>query len=161
MVQRALHIGGGLLSIGPKPKPHKLPESVGAVVTLIQEREGATALGDSLLANGISSWQHFPFTTRDLRAVDPVVMLESFQHTMDLLQSGIHVHVHCLEGLHRSGMYTYGLLRMTGCDQFDAMDVLSMLRPESARALTTSLREWVETTIKRGFRKGWRGSLKS
>jgi len=159
MVPRCLHIGGGRLSVGPKLKPGCLPDSVGVVVTLIQDSEGAAAIGRAL--EGVVVWKHLPFSTRKLRDVLPVEFTYALEQLMIDLWNGSHVHVHCLEGLHRTGIFTYGLLRMMGCDQFDAMDVLSMLRPESARALTTPLREWTETTIRKGFRQGWSGRLKN
>jgi hypothetical protein len=157
-----LPVGGGQLTIGPRPRNFRVPEGIGVVVSLIQPDEGLAKIGLSASENGVK-WYPFPFSIRrgGLRLVDPRVFTTALRGTMRDLEAEASVLIHCAEGLHRSGIYTYGLLRLMGCNQFDAMDLISMLRPETARALATPLREWTEWAIKRGFRLGWHGRMKN
>ncbi len=126
-------VANGLLAIGHKPGGkvsfEGLKQSgVTAVVTLLQENEGAEDIGRQ--ANKVEiNWVWFPFSASNpLDGEDAWKVSELYKNLEAQLNAGGKIYLHCSAGIHRTGMITYGLLRYIGNEKKLAMQVLHSLR---------------------------------
>jgi len=131
-----LPIGAGRLAIGHRPSYRSLAglrsNGVTAIVTILSEKEGAVDLGQAIRAEGLT-WAWFPLatgkppeTTRDEPA------REQMQILLAALKAGQSVFIHCSAGIHRTGMFTYALLRVAGWSSLEAREALRTLRDVTA-----------------------------
>ncbi|EMR03817.1 protein-tyrosine phosphatase family protein [Cesiribacter andamanensis] len=127
----------GSLAIGHKPGG-KLSfaglqaEGVTAVLTLLQEKEGALLIGQQVQKAGMG-WIWFPFSAsrpHTGEAAQEVITL--YEEMEALLAGGGRLYIHCSAGIHRTGMITYGLLRYLGQGEADARESLLRLRSVTA-----------------------------
>jgi protein-tyrosine phosphatase len=106
-----------------------MPElGVTHVVTLLAEREGAKEIGESVRQAGLT-WIWCPLANgqppdaQASAAIRPVLA-----ELASMLNKGATIVVHCSAGIHRTGMFSYALLRQVG------------LEPNAARAKLNELR---------------------
>lgn len=127
----------GALAIGHKPGG-KIPfdglKQVGAsaVLTLLQEDEGAKPIGQQVEKAGMQ-WVWFPFSASRPHQGDQLKEVANlFTQLRQLLATGYKIYIHCSAGIHRTGMITYGLLRFLGKEKSEATQLLHSLREVTA-----------------------------
>jgi protein-tyrosine phosphatase len=137
----------GQIAIGHKPGK-KLPMSqlksdgITTVVTLLNESEGATAIGQQAAQAGIN-WIWFPFSASLATSEDNVPeVIKLYQQLNGLLQTGGKIYIHCSAGIHRTGMIAYGLLRFLGYTKEDAFDMLTAMREVTAAQVGSERLNW-------------------
>jgi hypothetical protein len=130
-------IGNGFVAIGHKPGG-KITFSgmkaagVSAIVTLLQENEGAAKIGIGTTQAGMK-WISFPFSaSKPHEGEDKEKVKTLFSQLNDLLSEGETIYIHCSAGIHRTGMISYGLLRYLGYPAEKAKKLLQQLRQVTA-----------------------------
>ncbi len=141
-----LPLANGCLAIGHKPggkisfKGLK-KEAASAIVTLLNENEGARQIGTQTQQAGII-WVWFPFSASKPEQYDSVKVLQLYNQLQALLSSGGKIYIHCSAGIHRTGMITYGLLRYLGYDKSAALQMLTNLREVTAKQVGADRLQW-------------------
>ena len=142
-------IGNGFLAIGHKPGG-KISfvglknEGASAVLTLLNENEGASAIGRQLHIVNIE-WIWFPFSAskpHEGEAIDQVYSL--YTKLSNLVFAGYKIYIHCSAGIHRTGMITYGFLRFIGIDRTEAFEMLQTLREVTAAQVGEDRLLWAD-----------------
>lgn len=141
-------VGGGTLALIHRPRLRSLPaiKAAGAthLVTLLSRREGAGTVGSAARAVGLTwvwlAWDH----GGPPRPAQAGEFAAALTHTARLLDDGAAIVIHCSAGVHRTGMFAYGLLRRTGLATEPAMSVLRLLRPATADGVGQERMDWVE-----------------
>jgi protein-tyrosine phosphatase len=136
----------GAIALGHRPRKRSLAAMRSAglthVVTLLAESEGAREVGDAVVAAGLE-WIWVP-----LRGADPPppesddALREKFDLIERALCGGGHILIHCSAGIHRTGMFAYGLLRHLGSPPEVARSTLAQLRPLTAEGVGDARLEW-------------------
>lgn len=142
---------GGTLAIWHRPKTRALKSmaatGLSAVVTLMTEHEGAQQIGRAAAAAGLE-WIWIP-----LHGANPPPpssrnqFVEHMGHIATILHDGGHVLIHCSAGIHRTGMFTYGLLRFLGLDREHARDTLEQLRALTAQGVGDYRMAWGDQLV--------------
>jgi len=141
-------VGAGAVAITHRPKLKLLPtmRSAGVthLVTLLSKREGALVMGNAARAAGLewiwidlpNGQQPAPESNRNIVA--------ALTTLVDLIRNGAHMVIHCSAGIHRTGMFTYALLRAHGLDRGEAMSTLTRLRAATAEGVGEQRLAWAE-----------------
>lgn len=141
-------VGGGKLAVTRRPKVKALPEmkALGAthLVTLLSRRDGAWVVGSVARAAGLE------WIWVDLANADPPPaardgeLAKSLLDTAGAVREGAAVVVHCSAGIHRTGMFTYALLRAMRLSAEDARLMLACLSAATAEGVGDQRLEWAE-----------------
>lgn len=141
-------IGAGALAVTHRPRVRQLPamRSTGVthLVTLLSRREGALDIGSAARAAGLDwIWVELangqqPPPPRHQEIVTALTTL------VPLLHNGAKVVIHCSAGIHRTGMFTYALLRACDLDADEAMASLARLRAATADGVGAQRLGWAE-----------------
>ena len=147
-------VDAGALAIWHRPKLKILRVMKGdgltAVVTLLMESEGAHDIGRAAQAAGLE-WVWAPLHGADVpppELNDRIV--EHLSHVAGLVQRGGRVLIHCSAGVHRTGMFTYALLRFLGLDAARARHTLARLRTLTAEGVGEDRLAWGDQIIGAG-----------
>lgn len=142
-------IDKGYLAIGHKPGG-KIPfeglqkEGTSVVLTLLNENEGALAIGKQL-KNVTIEWIWFPFSASRPHEGDATSdVLDLYRQLATLLKQGKKIYIHCSAGIHRTGMITYGFLRFLGIAKGEAIKKLTTLRAVTAEQVGGDRLIWGE-----------------
>ena len=141
-------IGAGAVAISHRPKVRALPAMKAAgvthLVTLLSEREGAVALGDAARVAGLQwIWVDLPNGQQPPPERRPG-LVTAVTELAGLVQDGARVVIHCSAGIHRTGMFSYALLRACGLDPEAAMSTLARLRAVTAEGIGEQRVSWAE-----------------
>ena len=144
-----VQVGNGFLAIGHK-SGGKISfeglknEGTAAVLTLLNENEGAAQIGKQL--NNVNiEWLWFPFSAskpHDGAAIAEVDNL--YSKLSGLINGGNKIYIHCSAGIHRTGMITYGLLRFLGKGKTEAFAMLQSLREVTAAQVGEERLLWAD-----------------
>ncbi len=117
-------------------------------MTLLNESEGAAALGQLALNAGLAWWWH-PMAGGNPAKLDPAEFRAHIEAFASQLKSDAEqaVYIHCSAGIHRTGMFTYGALRRFGCDADAARAALSAARPVTGQDVGDQRLAWVEGVL--------------
>ncbi|MFF5263454.1 tyrosine-protein phosphatase [Actinomadura viridis] len=123
--------GNGTLSTYRRPRLKALPglrdSGVTHVVTLLSQQEGARQLGSAVKAAGLE-WTWIPLPNAGPPSPEHDHHLgASLMQLAGILRDGGHILLHCSAGIHRTGMFTYALLRFTGMTAADATSSLQQV----------------------------------
>ena len=127
----------GYLAIGHKPGgkvsyERLKEEGTTAVLTLLNENEGAVLIGKQLKNVNIE-WIWFPFSASNpLDGDDKMLVINLYNKLNALLETGGKIYIHCSAGIHRTGMITYGFLRFLGNNKQQSLALLQTLREVTA-----------------------------
>jgi protein-tyrosine phosphatase len=127
----------GFLAIGHKPGGKislegLQKEGTAAVVTLLNENEGAALIGKQATKFDIE-WIWFPFSaSKPHQGTELNLVYDLYFRLSGLLNEGKKVYIHCSAGIHRTGMITYGLLIYLGKEKVEALQLLQSLRKVTA-----------------------------
>lgn len=136
-IAKWIKIENGYLAIGHKPGGKisfegLKEEGATAVLTLLNENEGAKLIGKQL--NNVSiEWIWFPFSASNpLEGDDKILVINLYKQLQVLLEAGGKIYIHCSAGIHRTGMITYGFLRFLGNNKQQSLELLHTLREVTA-----------------------------
>lgn len=140
-------VNKGGLAIGHKPGG-KIPfdglkqTGASAVLTLLQDNEGAGAIGQQVQKAGMQ-WVWFPFSaSRPHNGEQLAEVISLYTQLQHLLDTGNKIYIHCSAGIHRTGMITYGLLRFLGKPKPEATQLLQTLREVTATQVGEDRLTW-------------------
>lgn len=144
-----VQVGKGFLAIGHKPGGKisfdgLKKEGTSTVLTLLNENEGALAIGKQLSAVNIE-WIWFPFSAskpHDGEAIAQIYRL--YAQLSNLINKGAKIYIHCSAGIHRTGMITYGFLRFLGNGKEEAFGILQSLREVTAAQVGEDRLLWAD-----------------
>jgi protein-tyrosine phosphatase len=144
-----VQVGNGFLAIGHKPGG-KISfeglknEGTSAVLTLLNENEGAPAIGKQSRTVNID-WIWFPFSASKPHDDETVAQVYSlYSQLSSLINSGAKIYIHCSAGIHRTGMITYGFLRFLGSGKTEAFGILESLREVTAAQVGEDRLLWAD-----------------
>lgn len=141
-------VGGGAVAVTHRPRLKSLPTMRLAgtthLVTLMSRREGAPALGVAAQAAGLEwVWVELGHGGIPPAERDPE-LAKAVTTVANLVRDGAQVTVHCSAGIHRTGMFTYALLRALGQDAPTARETLARLRAATAEGVGDERIAWAE-----------------
>ncbi|QVQ50905.1 tyrosine-protein phosphatase [Spiractinospora alimapuensis] len=139
-------IGVGTIAVSHRPRVKSLPamRSLGAthLVSLLSTREGAREIGAAARAAGLE-WVWVELANGD---VPPPArdheLASALSGLTQILREGAGVVVHCSAGIHRTGMFSYALLRATGLGPEDAIATLRRSRVTTADGVGEHRLSW-------------------
>ncbi|RYY36154.1 MAG: hypothetical protein EOP46_07490 [Sphingobacteriaceae bacterium] len=140
-------VAGGKLAIGHKPGGKVSFEGLKkdgatAIVTLLQENEGAHTIGKAAQQAGMT-WLWLPFSASRPHSGNALVLvLEVFEQMQNILKNSGGIYIHCSAGIHRTGMITYGFLRHIGQSKSEALQTLMQLRVVTAEQAGEDRLSW-------------------
>ena len=144
-----VQVGNGFLAIGHKPGG-KISfgglknEGTTALLTLLQENEGAAAIGKQTETVNIA-WIWFPFSASRPHEGEAIAEVYSLYNQLsDLIIDGAKIYIHCSAGIHRTGMITYGFLRFLGKSSTEAFEILKSLRAVTADQVGADRLLWAD-----------------
>lgn len=119
------------LRIGPRPKHRDIPKmGVDVVMTLQRPEEQAWQLGNVVLSAGVYwSWHPLDARKHSTTQSPPELFIQAAEELSKFLSEGKSVFVHCAAGIHRTGMVTYGALRIGGYSQDATHELIRTIRP--------------------------------
>lgn len=134
-------LGGGQLAIGHKPGA-KLSDALvrgGCTlrVSLLSLEESAREPSEGVYRLPLQGAKP-PAASRDSEVID------AFDHIDVELSRGGRVYIHCSAGLHRTGMFTFALLRHRGLAREEAVVLVRAMRELTADELTEERMLWGE-----------------
>lgn len=143
-----VNIGAGAVAVTHRPKVKLLQamRSVGVthLVTLLSKREGALVMGSAAKAAGLEwIWVELANGQQPppLRHHEIVAALMTL---ITVIRNGAKVVIHCSAGIHRTGMFTYALLRACDLDPDEARSTLTRLRTATAEGVGEQRLAWAE-----------------
>jgi hypothetical protein len=144
-----VQVGKGFLAIGHKPGG-KISfeglknEGTSAVLTLLNENEGAAAIGKQLRTVNIE-WIWFPFSASKPHDGEDIAQIYSLYNQLaSLINAAAKIYIHCSAGIHRTGMITYGFLRFLGQGKTEAFGILQSLREVTAAQVGEARLIWAD-----------------
>lgn len=145
-------VGGGRLTVGPRPKFKAIQgfpsQGVTHLLTLLSESEGAKDLEKHARLAGVE-WLWLPFKNGDPPSKDRLPEIVAFyQKLSGVLSLGGSVLVHCAAGIHRTGMITFGFLRFLGLSSEEAKAALFVMRKETGEGVGELRTTWGEQLYK-------------
>lgn len=133
----AVNIYGGTLSIGPRPGIGKLQElykdGTDIIVTLLKKKENADDI-NNFTTDVDMDWAWFPLSASELSKDGDTInsLLVIYARLLGELKMGKSIHIHCAAGVHRTGLFTNGLLMFSGFDGSEARQLIYKMRPVTA-----------------------------
>ncbi|KRV47375.1 hypothetical protein AQ490_07900 [Wenjunlia vitaminophila] len=141
-------VGSGALAVTHRPRLKLLPTfrtaGVTHLVTLLSRREGALVMRSAATAAGLE-WIWVELA--DARQPPPRRQREivaALTRLAKIIRTGATVVIHCSAGIHRTGMFTYALLRTCGLEPDEAMSTLTRLRGATAEGVGEQRLAWAE-----------------
>lgn len=112
-------------------------EGVDHIISLVSPKEGAEWVGKVAEIMDIS-WANHPFqySADNMDVQYMPIVRRAVQDVADRLLNNERIWIHCIEGIHRSGLVTLGALLSTGMSILDAALAIYVLRRKSYWALT-------------------------
>ena len=144
-----VQVGNGFIAIGHKPGG-KISfgglknEGTTALLTLLQENEGAAAIGKQTETENIA-WIWFPFSASSPHEGEAITQVYSLYNQLsDLVSKGAKIYIHCSAGIHRTGMITYGFLRFLEKSRTEGFEMLKTLRAVTAAQVGADRLLWAD-----------------
>ncbi|GAA0879660.1 hypothetical protein GCM10009119_26290 [Algoriphagus jejuensis] len=144
-----VQVGNCLLAVGHKPGgritfERLKNEGSTAVLTLLNENEGASAIGKQVHTVNIE-WIWLPFSASNPHEGESIAQIYShYTKLSDLINSGAKIYIHCSAGIHRTGMITYGFFRFIGQEKTEAVGLLKSLREVTAAQVGEDRLLWAD-----------------
>ena len=141
------------LTLGHRPRLKNIPKMAAEydlVVVLLKPTEGTEDLLAHYLAAGLPAL-HAPFTV-GLPNREPLTwggcsqVRQAVTSVSGALAEGLEVFVHCSAGIHRTGTFSYAVLRHTGYTQKEALDHIKSLREVTYLGMLPFVK-WAEDTL--------------
>jgi protein-tyrosine phosphatase len=141
-------VGGGQLAVTHRPKLKLLPAmreaGVTHLVTLLSEREGARTVGTAARATGLT-WVWVALENGSQPPAEQETRIRSsLTDLVAVLHDGGRIVVHCSAGIHRTGMFSYALLRAAGLTEQEARSGLGHMRSVTAEGVGEQRLGWAD-----------------
>ena len=141
-----VEVGNGAIAIWHRPKLRILrlmkADGLTTVVTLLTESEGAPHIGRAALAAELE-WVWVPMQGAGIPEQEQQdAIVAQLAYVAACIDNGARVLIHCSAGIHRTGMFTYALLRYMGIDTQSARQTLSRLRSVTGEGVGESRLAW-------------------
>ena len=149
-----IEVNKGKLSIGPRPTLTKIDElkklGVTTIVTLLKISEKMVdELGQKINSIEIN-WIWFPLSAGKLS--EEKIVKEKinnlYENLIMKLSQGEIIFIHCAAGIHRTGLFTNGLLRKMNFSVEDAKSKIYQMRPVTSIEAVKKHWDWSEKIIK-------------
>ena len=141
-------VRNGQILVGGRPSEKTIQrlkyEGCNTIVTLQTANEKVDALSKTIQANDIQ-WIWLPLSASSLPAVtvgDKTHL--ALKEVAKRLDNGHSVFIHCAAGIHRTGAFTYGLLRYLGFDKSTATALIGSTREVTQRSAIAEHWDWAE-----------------
>jgi predicted protein tyrosine phosphatase len=149
---RWIQVGKGRLTVWHRPGIKSLTalkeSGCDEILTLLSAKEGASEIGKAVIEAGMN-WTWFPMENGNPPAgAAREKLLEVVPKMIEKLESGSSILVHCSAGIHRTGMFTYALLRSIGFGQEHSLKLIAEMRLETATGLRFKHLDWWPETGK-------------
>lgn len=136
----------GGLALSHRPRKAMMPalrkEGCTHVLTLLSAREGARDVEAAARAAKLE-WVWFPLeNAQPPPAERDDEARRTFHAVLAILEGGGRILVHCSAGIHRTGMFAYGLLRFGGQSAEEARRALHELRPLTGEGVGEERLRW-------------------
>jgi protein-tyrosine phosphatase len=134
--------------------------NINLILTLQGEQEKPEEIGKACAENSIE-WLHFPvmgagnFTL--LKIKDQLIELYIYLFKR-LKTERIKLFVHCAAGVHRTGVFLYGLIRLSGENSEDSYSLLKVIRAHTYNHVGKERISFFETAITKSLLKGFYGN---
>ncbi|MBX7242735.1 MAG: HIT domain-containing protein [Bacteroidia bacterium] len=145
-----LEVSGGCLAIGGRPGMNLIEllksENCSTIVTLLKESERAIAeeIGNKASLENMD-WVWLPLSASALPPEKETEKVRRvFATIKEKLTNGERIFIHCAAGIHRTGAFTYGLLRYLGNSGETAREIIKQLRPITFREAQDKHWNWGE-----------------
>jgi protein tyrosine phosphatase (PTP) superfamily phosphohydrolase (DUF442 family) len=132
--------GKGHLALSEHPKIQEIPQlrqdGCDLVITILGRRgENAAKIGAAVQASGLT-WNWLKVSQiKNLSPMEERVLRTGMATVVGAIEAGESVLVHCSAGLHRTGVFAYGVLANGGLSHDQAMAVIGEMRAVTALAL--------------------------
>jgi len=113
------------------------------LVTLVKERHVPAWLPEQCAALGVQ-WHHFPLSGRVLAAEQDqqsLAQVPAFVASLQQRSQPPSVVVHCMAGMHRTGVFLYFVLRNAGIPPEEILPHIAQMRAITAEELTKNTRK--------------------
>lgn len=141
-----VEVGGGRVALSHRPKLKAIACLAGQgcqrVLTIQGEDESPKKIEAAVRGAGLAwTWINvgdgrFPVGEADLR------MRAGLQEVIVCLKAGESVLIHCSAGIHRTGMFTFALLRALGLPEPEALEKIALMRPHTRNGMRPGDTEW-------------------
>ena len=139
-------VGKGRLTLfhrpGGKAYQQLVAQGCTHVVTLMRASEGAEGIGQSVEARGMR-WLWVQVPNGDYpRGEVHEQLLAGIECVSGWLDEGASVLIHCSAGIHRTGMFAYGLLRWRGLSPEAALEQIGRMREQTRAGILARHIRW-------------------
>jgi protein tyrosine phosphatase (PTP) superfamily phosphohydrolase (DUF442 family) len=141
-----VEVGGGRLALSHRPRLKAIAGFAGQgcqrVLTLQGEDESPGQIGAAVRKAGLAwTWVkigdgRFPVGKADL------AMRQGLHDMVACLKAGESVLIHCSAGIHRTGMFTFALLRSLGLSEPEALEKIALMRPHTRNGMRPGDTDW-------------------
>ncbi|WP_171166483.1 tyrosine-protein phosphatase [Streptomyces sp. I05A-00742] len=143
-----VRVGAGAVAVVHRPKVKLLPAlktaGVTHLVTLLSKREGALTMRSAARAAGLEwIWVQLANGQRPPPRQHHEIVT-ALTTLAPLVRDGATAVVHCSAGIHRTGMFTYALLRACDLDAPEALSALTRMRAATAEGVGGQRLAWAE-----------------
>jgi len=159
-------VGNGRLALYQRPRGMDFSRlrEVGCthVVTLLKESEHAEKYGNMTNNAGLQ-WIWLPVPNGNYPEGEiHQRLIQAMPQLSQLLDDGGSLLIHCSAGIHRTGTVAYGLLRWRGVEREKAMQLIGVIRKETAEGMMEKRRRWGDENARQTIQqdKKWAHSVK-
>ncbi|MCB0349750.1 MAG: dual specificity protein phosphatase family protein [Bdellovibrionales bacterium] len=155
--QKPLHIMGGELQIGHRPQHRKIKnfarDGFTHIVTIQGPSEAALTIGRMVEENNMT-WVWLPLSRASVPSSEKEDQIaeEFLSQLTKIFTDSEHpprVYIHCAAGIHRTGMYTFALLRRLGYTFKQSKRLLYALSPQTAENMGEERLIWADNVGKK------------
>lgn len=132
---KTLSVLNGFLAVGPRPASDEVEELIqkfDCVITLQLENERVDEISQLCQSFNVR-WLWVPIRAVNWELIRDqslfISILEGISQVKNLLEHGSTLFIHCAAGIHRTGFFTYILLRSCNISEANTLSSLASLRP--------------------------------
>ena len=118
------------------------------IITLLGGRnENADRIGIKVKSRNIN-WLWLPMQNAKIKSISPKLFYSYLLKVKELMENPENnIYLHCSAGIHRTGMITYGTLRLLGNSAKKSLEILYELRPITRNEVKEKRLSFVEKVL--------------
>lgn len=129
-----------------------------AIITLLAESENPNEIGNVCKELGFK-WTWVPLQGANKRLLESNntswIIRKALDSAKRMLESGEFIFVHCAAGIHRTGIFLYALLRISGFNKDDTLEKIRQIRTVTWEKCGTSRFELAESLSTQMMSENW------